>query len=163
MEQIYNLLDTHTKSNSLLKLNYLVPKITLIVQSNNLINELTKYKLFSWNKERYNKKKIDQLSTNKFDMYTIAWLPEQLTSIHDHPSFGCILCVLSGILEEKLYDKKLNLIKTSIITAPHVSYIDNEIGFHSIKCIEKALTLHIYSPPNYRPFLMSVNDINNKL
>lgn len=157
MEKIYNLLVTHSKSCILSKkIDYLVPCITSIVLSNDLINELDKKKLFSWNEQKYNKKKIDYLSTNKFDMYTIGWLPKQYTSIHDHPIFGCILCLLTGTIEEKLYDKKLNLIKTTIIKGPYVSYIDNEIGFHSIKCIDKALTLHIYSPANYKPFLMSV-------
>ena len=157
MEQIYNLLHTYVNSNITLKKLYnLLPDVTLIVQSNNLINELYKNNLFDWNEQKYNKKRIDYLSTDKFDMYTIGWLPNQTTSIHDHPSLGCILCLLTGTLEEKIYDKKINLIKTTVIKGPYVGYIDNDIGYHSIKCIDKALTLHIYSPPNFTPFLMSV-------
>jgi hypothetical protein len=156
MMQLYELLKNNIKSGVLKPINYLVPQITTMVTSSNIIiSELTKYKLYNWDETKYNKKRIDKLSTNEFDLYTIAWLPGQFTSIHDHPIFGCILCLLTGTIEEKIYDKKLNLIKTITIKAPYVGYIDNKIGYHSIKCIDKAVTLHIYSPPNHKPFLMS--------
>ena len=156
MIQIYNLLKSNMKKGSLKKTEYLIPDICTIIKSNNIFDELNKLKFIEWDIKGYNKKRIDDLSTDEFDMYTISWLPEQITSIHDHPQNGCIMYLMSGTLEEKIYNKKLELIETRVIKGPYIGYIHDSIGFHSIHCIEKAVTLHIYSPGKHKPFLMSV-------
>jgi hypothetical protein len=99
---------------------------------------------------------MDKYSSNEFEMFVTSWLPNQFTAIYDHPRYGSIFCVLVGTIEEKIYNKKLDLIKTNIIKSPYVGFIDNSIGYHSFKCIDKAISLHIYSPSGYKPFLMSV-------
>ena len=156
MIQIYNLLSSNMKKVSLTNLEYLLPDICTIIKSNNIFDELNKAQFIEWDSKRYNKKRIDNLSTDEFDMYTISWLPEQKSSIHDHPQNGCIMYLISGTLEEKIYNKKLELIETKIIKGPYIGYIHDSIGFHSIQCIDKAIALHIYSPGKYKPFLMSV-------
>lgn len=156
MMQIYNLLKSNMKKGSFKKLNYLITDVCTIINSSNIFDELNKAQLIEWDITRYNKKRIDDLSTDDFDMYIISWLPEQRTSIHDHPRYGCIMYLMAGTLEEKLYNKKLELIATKTIKGPYIGYIDDSIGFHSIRCIDKAVTFHIYSPGKHRPFLMSV-------
>ena len=155
MIRIYNLLKANIIKGDLKSIDYLIPDINTIFNSSNILNELKENKFVEWTESNYNKKRIDKLSCDEFDMYTISWLPNQMSSIHDHPRYGCIMYLLQGTLEEKIYNKKLELIKTNIIKAPYVGYIENKLGYHSVKCIEKAVTLHIYSPGKYKPFLMS--------
>ena len=83
-------------------------------------------------------------------MILICWSSNSESKIHDHPEKGCILQLFEGVLEEHLYDSDLNLIKLTTINSNNTSYMDNNIGFHKIKCIEKAMSLHIYSPPNHK-------------
>ena len=99
--------------------------------------------------KNYNKKKIDIVNNNYFDMYIISWINNKKSSIHDHSENGCIMKVLNGNLNEYIYDKNLKLITSKTINTKDVSFIDNNIGYHSIKNIDDlSHTLHIYSPPN---------------
>jgi hypothetical protein len=156
MMKIYNLLKSNIKKGNFQSIDYLITEICTIINSTNIYNELLENKLIEWKDDIYNKKRIESLSSDDFDMYTISWLPEQKSPIHDHPQYGCIMFLISGTLEEKIYNKKLELVKTQILKGPYIGYIDNKLGFHSIKCIDKAVSLHIYSPGKYRSFLMSV-------
>ncbi len=156
MMRIYNLLKSNVKKGNFQSIDYLITEICTIINSSNIYNELMENKLIEWKDDNYNKKRIEPMSSEDFDMYTISWLPGQKSPIHDHPQYGCIMFLISGTLEEKIYNKKLELVKTKTLTGPYIGYIDNKIGFHSIKCIDKAVTLHIYSPGKYRAFLMSV-------
>ncbi len=156
MMRIYNLLKSNVKKGNFQSIDYLITEICTIINSSNIYNELLENKLIEWKDDIYNKKRIESLSSDDFDMYTISWLPGQKSPIHDHPQYGCIMFLISGTLEEKIYNKKLELIKTQTLKGPYIGYIDNKIGFHSIKCIDKAVSLHIYSPGKYRAFLMSV-------
>ncbi len=156
MMRIYNLVKSNVKKGNFQSIDYLITEICTIINSSNIYNELLESKLIEWKDDIYNKKRIESLSSDDFDMYTISWLPGQKSPIHDHPQYGCIMFLISGTLEEKIYNKKLELIKTQTLTGPYIGYIDNKIGFHSVKCIDKAVTLHIYSPGKYRAFLMSV-------
>jgi len=153
--RIYELVKSNVKKGDLKKIDWLITDICTIINSSNIYKELADNNFIEWKEEHYNKKRIDNLSTEDFDMYTISWMSGQMSPIHDHPQYGCIMFLISGTLEEKLYNKKLELVKTTIIKGPYIGYIDNKIGFHSIKCIDKAVSLHIYSPGKYKPFLMS--------
>lgn len=156
MMRIYDLVKSNIKKGHMQSIEYLITDMCTIINSSNIYNELLDSKLIEWTDGNYNKKRIDKLSSDDFDMYTISWLPEQKSPIHDHPQYGCIMFLISGTLEEKIYNKKLELVKTKKIKGPYIGYIDNKLGFHSIKCIDKAVSLHIYSPGKYKAFLMSV-------
>lgn len=87
-----------------------------------------------------------------FEIYQINWFKNSQTTIHSHPKFGCIMKVIEGSLEEKLYtvnNSEFNEIKTSIYQPNNVSYIDDSIGLHQIKALENSISLHIYSPPKF--------------
>jgi hypothetical protein len=57
--------------------------------------------------------------------------------------------VLEGTLIETLYDYDLRLLDSTVINTNVVSVIDNHIGLHQIKTKDYAVSLHLYSPPNY--------------
>jgi hypothetical protein len=153
---VYNLLKSNIKKGNLKSIEYLVYDIYKIIESNNIFNELYNEKLIEWDNSFYNKKRIDNLSCDEFDIYTISWLKNQFTSVHDHPRYGCIMYLLNGSLEEKIYNKKLELVITKIYNAPYINYIDDKIGFRSFKCIEDAVSIHIHSPGKHNTFLMSI-------
>lgn len=158
MDKIYDLLKLNIDKGFLQNLNFLVPKIEFIIFNNKLVKELDKYKLINWTNNYYNKIKINNYSSKEFEIFVTSWLPNQSTPIYDHPQYGSVFCVLVGTIEEKIYNKKLDLIKTNIIKGPYVGFIGNSIGYQSFKCMDKAISLHIHSPSGYKPFLMSCSD-----
>lgn len=93
-----------------------------------------------------------------FEIFILCWSEEQESGAHDHPSNGCILKVLEGELIEKSYrlDKNGNL-KWKEIQGLHegeISYQEGSNGIHNIinpNSDRGSVTLHIYSPPNYKP------------
>jgi hypothetical protein len=81
-----------------------------------------------------------------FDVYQINWSIYSETPIHCHPKNGCLLKVVSGLLEETKYnDKEI----VSIYNKNDISYIDDSIGKHKIKALEDSISIHIYSPPKF--------------
>jgi len=103
-----------------------------------------------FNLKKYNKIKLTEFSNDKFELVLICWDEKSETLIHDHPDNGCVLYLMDGELEEELYNKSLKLIKKSVYKPRNISYMDNSKGYHKIKCQKKAISLHIYSPPNYQ-------------
>jgi hypothetical protein len=99
---------------------------------------------------KYNRIKLYDYSNDQFEMILICWDYNSESKIHDHPEKGCILQLFEGKLEEHLYDSELKIIKITTIDANNISYMDNSVGYHKIKCIEKAMSLHIYSPANHK-------------
>lgn len=87
-----------------------------------------------------------------FEIYQINWFKNAQTTIHSHPKFGCIMKVIEGSLQEKLFtshNSGFNEIKTSMYQPNNISYIDDSIGLHQIKALEDTISLHIYSPPKF--------------
>ena len=75
-----------------------------------------------------------------------------MSYIHDHPEGGCILKVLQGELIEHKYDtKNLELLEVLNHNKGSIGYIDNTIAYHRVgnDSKEKAISLHIYSPPEF--------------
>lgn len=103
-----------------------------------------------FNLNKYNKIKLSEFSNDLFEIVLIYWDDKSETLIHDHPDNGCILYLIDGILEEELYNKSLKIIKKSVYKPKNISYMDNKKGYHRIKCLKRAISLHIYSPPNYK-------------
>lgn len=112
-------------------------------------------KYIKHNKNTYTKIKIhEQLD---YEIYLIIWDIRSKTPIHDHADNGCWLKVLEGEVNEKKYSGNLSLIYNNIYKKNDVSYMNNNIGFHSITNLDNiSYTLHVYSPPNYKTIYFSV-------
>ena len=65
-------------------------------------------------------------------MYLINWPVEYQSTIHNHADYGCLMKVLQGSLQEKIYTDQLDFIESKFIYKGDVSYIHDSIGFHSI-------------------------------
>jgi len=110
-------------------------------------------------KNNYNRKIFK--SNSNFEIIIISWNKFQKSPIHDHPSNGCLMKVLEGKLIEKRYynsNNKLKLIKESIYKKNSVTFIKGDKTIHEILNDElKTVSLHIYSPPNYKTKLYKKN------
>jgi len=88
------------------------------------------------------------------DVVLILWEPNKESGIHDHPKNGCLLKILDGELIEELYSKEKHIkhIETKEWIKNDCSYIEGDDILHSIKNENKkaSISLHIYSPPNYK-------------
>lgn len=116
------------------------------------INIMTRIK-----KENYNENKYCKILINKnkdFDMYLIVWLTNAKSPIHDHPTGGCVVKILSGNLIENLYhnvnDQAVFVSETQLkenqIAIKHGKEYLHQIINPSIK----AISLHVYFPPDYK-------------
>ena len=86
-----------------------------------------------------------------FDIYVICWNNNQKSPIHDHAPNGCIMKVLEGQINQHLFTSDVKFIKQIVNKEGNVSYIDNNIGLRKIiNGDNKAVSLHIYSPPLYK-------------
>jgi len=83
------------------------------------------------------------------DIYFFNWNKLIETQIHDHANKGCCLLLLTGELEEKIYDRGIKHINTNRYISPNISYINNEKGFHSVKPLTVSKSLHFYYPKNH--------------
>jgi cysteine dioxygenase len=100
---------------------------------------------------RYCRNKIYE--NENFEIFIISWNKNQNAPIHDHSCNGCWLKVLQGELIENIYDSEsLSLYKSSSIKKNDISFMKNNIGYHSItnNSDETAVTIHIYNPPNHK-------------
>lgn len=104
--------------------------------------------------DKYNRIRLDKYSTDKFEFMILCWNKGQESSIHDHPENGCILKILEGRILEKVYDN-MKLIKNNILKDNDVSYREKSKITHKIIPLEKTVSLHIYSPPNYVPNVLN--------
>ena len=111
---------------------------------NDILDWQDKVKL---SKERYFKNII--FRNNISEIIIISWLPGQHTRLHSHPDNGCILKVLRGSLNE--ITKNNNIISEKTVSEGNTSIMHNNFGQHIISNItdEIAVSLHIYSPPNF--------------
>ncbi len=92
------------------------------------------------------------------EVLIICWNVNQHSGIHDHPENGCIVKVLDGSLQELVYMRTDNgigtmeLAKTNTMDKNDVSYQRGSDGLHDIvNGSVVAVSLHVYSPPNYVP------------
>ena len=69
-------------------------------------------------------------------------------------SNGCLMKILQGELDEYNYEikeKELNLLNIRNCKADSIGYQEEESGLHDIVNKDnKTVSLHIYSPPNYK-------------
>ena len=104
------------------------------------------------NNNNYKRVKIEELSNDVFEFVLIIWKPNAKTKIHDHPNKGCLLKVLEGSLDEELFDNELNNLAFYKLNKNETSYIESNTILHSISnnTNNYAVSLHIYSPSNYK-------------
>lgn len=80
----------------------------------------------------------------------IHWKPGKISSIHGHPSGGCVFKVLKGQLEELRYtaDSSPQLLSSSAYIPGSMAYIDDNMGYHAVgnPCNFPAISLHAYTP-----------------
>jgi hypothetical protein len=108
----------------------------------------------NYSSDKYNRIKLHDFSNQSFEMILICWDTDSSSKIHDHPTNGCILHLMTGVLEEHLYDHDIKLKQVTTVNAGDTCYMDNNLGYHKIKCIKKAMSLHIYSPVNHKLKIM---------
>ena len=97
--------------------------------------------------DNYNK--ILVWNDSLLDIYLICWKSGQKSPIHDHPNNGCIMRVMTGLLEETKYINLKNIEKYNCNTGS-IKFIVGDKELHSICPIVDSVSLHIYSPPNYK-------------
>lgn len=131
---------------------------------NNVENILLSYTGNDWKDyvellcTKYLKKNVCQ--TELYDMYVITWDKNQVSPIHDHSKNGCIYKILEGEIIENIYDKNLNMRFKNIVQKNNCGCICNDIGYHSMNNLYDniCVSLHVYSPPNYK-----TNYFNDKI
>lgn len=83
------------------------------------------------------------------DVYYFNWSPNVRTRIHDHAEKGCLMILINGKLNEKLYNQQLDVIAVSDYKSPNISFINDKKGYHSVKALEPTKSIHIYYPKGH--------------
>jgi cysteine dioxygenase len=129
----------------------------------NMMETLSEYDGVDWcdhinfNKEKYVKNTVYQ--NDLFDILIICWNLNQSSDIHDHPENGCLVKILEGSIVEECYTESINIISTNKLTKNDISYQEGKSGLHKIinPCSRiRAISMHIYSPPNYTPIFYKI-------
>lgn len=85
----------------------------------------------------------------------IRWNPGDECNIHGHAEKGCVFKVLKGKIQEKRFsaDGYQRQLAQGTYEKDNIAYIDDLLGLHSVgnPYSEPAITLHIYTPGNYKP------------
>ena len=71
---------------------------------------------------------------------------------------GCYMFLLKGTIKEVVYNHNLIKTNTNIYNSPSVSFINDDIGYHCIRPMEKSISIHIYHPKKHKTKYF----INNK-
>lgn len=102
----------------------------------------------TFHSEKYNKIKL--VSTDKYDVYLICWKTGQTTNIHDHPSGGCLMKIVSGTLLEENYRSTTGefLYPRTLFTGNY-AFKSGDLVVHRITAMEDTVSLHIYYPGGY--------------
>jgi|TARA_B100000315_G_scaffold224124_1_gene229409 cysteine dioxygenase len=120
----------------------------------NLSLNITDLEPFTFYKqERYTRNLIHQ--TKHCELMTLCWLPGQETAIHDHNQAEGWMITVQGEVTETTYptttSEQVNLmpIKSTTLSTGELSYINDNLAYHSIKCNNNSpsITLHLYAPP----------------
>ena len=126
----------------------------------NYVREVQKYCGTDWKEHvsfsnnKYKRINLKRCPENDFEFVLICWKKGQQSPIHDHANNGCIMHVLSGSVEEILFQKTPytdHIYPAYGITrkAGDTGYISNDIGYHKIIADEDTVSLHVYSPSGY--------------
>lgn len=112
-------------------------------------DDYKKYVVFD--EKNYSRKYIH--TSQLFEVLIVSWLPGQKTKLHGHPKAWWYIKVLEWSLWERLFDTQGIEIKQSTFSSWDLVYEHDDIGFHILenKTNIPAVSLHIYSPGNYKP------------
>jgi cysteine dioxygenase len=106
----------------------------------------------SFDGDRY--QRVVLFSRESYDIYLLCWLKGQASPIHDHPDNGCLLRVMEGQLDEQQFRVEpgdgLSPLGGGRLAAGDLSYLERQSVVHRIEALTDTVSLHIYSPPNYR-------------
>lgn len=84
----------------------------------------------------------------------IRWEPGDKCRIHGHAEGGCVFKVLKGKVVERRFsaDDDLRELAEGTYSEGNMAYIDDMLGLHSVgnPFTEPAITLHMYTPGNYK-------------
>ncbi len=136
-----------------LNLNYVMDNLKNYSSIIERYNGLDYINYINFNTEHYKRTKLEKYSNDKFELILICWNKNQVTKIHSHSENGCLMKILEGEIEETIYDKFINIINKNIYKKNNVSFIHNDIGYHKIEAKEMSISLHLYSPPNYKSLI----------
>jgi cysteine dioxygenase len=144
-----------TIENLILQLQSVLKPSDADFYSDDVKNILWFYRSSDWreyiniNDETYNKEVV--FMNDIFEIIIITWGKNQGADVHDHADNGCWMKILDGSLEEKLYDKDLNILNTNILKKGAMGFMNNDKGYHSISNTNDGITvsLHIYNPQNH--------------
>lgn len=103
----------------------------------------------SWSKDSY--KRICLASNDDCELILLCWDKGQKTAIHSHDGQKCWVYFAKGEFEEKLYavDDENKLVKKSRVEEGQVTFLTDDIGYHSLenKSSGLGMTLHLYANP----------------
>lgn len=109
--------------------------------------------------DKYKSYNLDNIYTKEivhrnklYSLEILSWGPYSKSPIHNHADFGCFMKVLNGSLKENLYNENLEFLKETKYEKNDVTYINNNIGIHSIENNNESnmsYSLHIYFPGKY--------------
>lgn len=100
-------------------------------------------------KNKYIKKKIHIDEKRDYEIVLIFWNKDCQTTVHKHPSRGCVMKVLDGTLIEEKYKDGCIVSGKLLYNKMKSSYIHDDICEHKIIALENSISLHIYSPCNF--------------
>ena len=105
-----------------------------------------------WDASTYTRNCI--VRTERYELILLCWEPTHETPIHCHGGEECWVKMLQGTIEEKRFldngDDGEPIQNGRIIQkAPNLSYMNDDMGFHSLHNIgqKRAMSLHMYMNP----------------
>ena len=89
-------------------------------------------------------------STDAYEIVLLCWKRGQTTPVHDHPSEGCWMRILSGSLQETEYSyPDLRPLGTRILGVGDGGFKRGTDVLHAILALEDTVSIHLYAPPKY--------------
>mgnify|MGYP000435576540 CR=1 FL=1 len=105
-----------------------------------------------WDEEHYTRNCIDR--TDDYELILLCWEAGQETPIHGHGGEECWVYALQGSIREHRQEwqeaqQVLRTVETSQMEAGDISYMDDNMGYHSLHNVGsgRAMTLHLYMNP----------------
>jgi cysteine dioxygenase len=109
------------------------------------------YDIAEWEADHYSR--VCVAKNEKFELLLLCWNGHDQTPIHDHDGQKCWVYQLDGQIEEKRYnlegDNELVEVLSTKLTPRNLTYMDDNMGFHSLinASSSRSLTLHLYVNP----------------
>lgn len=103
-----------------------------------------------WSQDTYTRNCVKR--TEAYELLLLCWEEGQDTPIHCHNGEECWVYLAKGKLNEKRYveeDDDLKLIADVKMTKDKLSYMNDDLGYHSLHNINKgrSMSLHLYVGP----------------